>query len=147
MAPGYPDEGETVAARKKDPTEAMRLAASEYPGVDKGTACTQSSFKTGGKAFLFCGPQGGRYKAMFKLDKSKAAAAKLAEKAPDDYQVGSSAWVTARFSAEQPMLVKRWKKWLDESYALSQAPAKKRPVKKKAAKKKASKKRAAGRRT
>ncbi len=123
-----------MAAGKKDPTEAMRHAASKYPGVDKGTACTQSSFKTGGKAFFFCGPQGGRYKAMFKLDKSKAAAATLAGKAPDDFQVGSSAWVTARFSVEKPMPKARWTKWLDESYALSQAPAKKRAAKKKKAK-------------
>ncbi|MEO0996306.1 MAG: hypothetical protein AAFX58_02200 [Pseudomonadota bacterium] len=50
-----------------DPTEAMRQRASRYPGVDEGTSCTQSSFKTGGKAFLFVGEQGGRYKAMFKL--------------------------------------------------------------------------------
>jgi hypothetical protein len=126
-----------VAARQKDPTEAMRLKASQYPGVDKGTSCTQSSFKTGGKAFLYCGPQGGRYKAMFKLDKSKAEAAKLAEKSPDDYQVSSAAWVTARFSADKPMPVKRWSRWLDESCALSQAPPKKKAARKKAATKKA----------
>ena len=135
-----------MAARKKDPTEAMRLKASKYPAVDKGTACTQSSFKTGGKAFFFCGPQGGRHKAMFKLDKSKAAAATLAKKAPDDYQVGSSAWVTARFSAEKPMPKALWTKWLDESYALSQAPAKQKAAKKKAAKKRTPKKKAKARR-
>ena len=39
-----------------DPTEAMRLRASGYPGVDQGTACTQSSFKAGKGAFLFIGP-------------------------------------------------------------------------------------------
>ena len=130
-----------MAARAKDPTEAMRLKASQYPGVDKGTSCTQASFKAGGKAFLYCGPQGGRYKAMFKLEKSKAEAIKLAEASPDDYQAGSTAWVTARFSADKPMPVRRWKKWLDESYALTQVPAKKgakkRPAKKKAVKKKA----------
>ena len=42
-----------MAAIPKDPTEAIRLKASKYPGVDQGTACTQSSFKTGKKAFLF----------------------------------------------------------------------------------------------
>ena len=52
----------------KDPTEPIRLKASQYPDVDEGTACTQSSFKTGGKSFLFIGEQGGRYKAMFKLN-------------------------------------------------------------------------------
>ena len=33
-----------------DPTEAIRLRASDYPDVDEGTSCTQSSFKAGGKA-------------------------------------------------------------------------------------------------
>ncbi|MEM7315648.1 MAG: hypothetical protein AAF497_21120, partial [Planctomycetota bacterium] len=83
----------------KDPTQPIRDKASRYPQVDKGTACTQSSFKAGKKAFLFIGEQGGRFKAMFKLDKSKPEAEKLAKKRPDDFQVGSTAWVTARFSA------------------------------------------------
>ncbi len=103
-----------------DPTEAIRLKASQYPNVDEGTACTQSSFKTGGKAFLFIGEQGGRYKAMFKLKHSKAEAFALAEKAPDDYQVGDGVWVTARFSSDAPMPDDLWQRWLDESYELSQ---------------------------
>ena len=103
-----------------DPTEAIRIKASEYPNVDEGTSCTQSSFKTGGKAFLFIGEQGGRYKAMFKLKDSKARAAELAKEFPEDYQVGSGVWVTARFSSDKPMPTRLWKKWLDESYALSQ---------------------------
>ena len=69
-------------ARAKDPTEAMRLKASAYPGVDEGTACTQASFKAGKKSFLFVGPQGGRFKAMFKLDKSMAEAVKFARRNP-----------------------------------------------------------------
>ncbi len=103
-----------------DPTEAIRLKASQYPNVDEGTSCTQSSFKTGGKAFLFIGEQGGRYKAMFKLKESRAQAENLAEKAPEDYQAGSGVWVTARFSSEKPLPKSLWQKWLDESYALSQ---------------------------
>lgn len=127
-------EGDVVAAGKRDPTDPIRQRASRYPGVDEGTACTQSSFKAGKKAFLFVGMQGGRYKAMFKLEKSKPEAAELAKKAPDDYQVGSTAWVTARFTAEAPMPVRLWKKWLDESYALSVgAPAAKTTTKKKTA--------------
>ncbi|GJL94570.1 MAG: hypothetical protein DHS20C05_09750 [Hyphococcus sp.] len=118
-----------MAISKKDPTEAMRQRASEYEGVDEGTACTQSAFKTGGKAFLFVGEQGGRYKAMFKLDGSKAEAKKLSQKEPDNYQAGSSPWVTARFTAEKPMPKKIWAKWLDESYGLTAKP----PAKKKAA--------------
>lgn len=106
-------------ATEIDPTTPMRERASEYSDVDEGTSCTQSSFKTGGKAFLFVGEQGGRFKAMFKLDSSRAEAAKLAKTHPDDYQVGSGIWVTARFSAGHPMPAKRWKRWLDESYELS----------------------------
>lgn len=84
---------------------------------------------------------------MFKLEKSMAAAAKLAEKDPDLYRVGSTAWVTARFTAEKPIPKKLWETWLDESYALSTAvaagkkKATKAPAKtKSAAKKKAAKK-------
>ena len=125
----------------KDPTEAMRLKASSYPGVDQGTSCTQSSFKAGGKAFLYVGMQGGRYKAMFKLQESAAEAAKLAKAEPDDYQVGSTAWVTARFSAEKPMPKALWTRWLDESFRL--CGAKTKSAKKAAPKKKVSKKKAA----
>ena len=102
-----------------DPTEAMRLKASQYDGVAEGTACTQSSFKRGKKSFFFCGEQGGRYKAMFKLKASKEEAAKLAETHPDNFQVGSNIWITARFSKEVPMPRELWEKWLDESYELS----------------------------
>ena len=114
-----------MAAKPKDPTEAIRLKASKYPGVDEGTACTQVSFKAGKKSFLFIGPQGGRYKAMFKLKDSRTEAAALAKKEPDRYEVGSTGWVTARFSAEKPMPKKIWTKWLDESYTLTVAPNKK----------------------
>ena len=66
----------------KDPTEPIRKKASQYAGVDEGTACTQSSFKVGKKSFLFIGEQGGRYKAMFKLKASIPEASKLAKKEP-----------------------------------------------------------------
>ena len=124
----------------------MRLKASRYPAVDEGTACTQSSFKTGKRAFLFVGMQGGRYKAMFKLQKSISEAEKLAKKEPDNFQVGSTAWVTARFTADKPMPKKLWEKWLDESYELSvvsgtgKKSVKKKTLKKKTAKKKVAKK-------
>ena len=108
-----------MADTKKDPTDPIRLKASRYPGVDKGTACTQSSFKAGKKAFLYIGPQGGRYKFMLKLDRSMPEAVKLAAKEPDRFEVGSTGWVTARFTTEQPVPKKLWEKWLDESYELS----------------------------
>ncbi len=130
-----------MTASKKDPTDAIRVKASRYPGVDKGTSCTQSSFKSGKKAFLYIGMQGGRCKAMFKLQKSMPEATKLAKNEPDCYQTGSTAWVTARFTAEKPMPKKLWEKWLEESYQLSLAAgAGKKPAAKKASKKKVTKK-------
>lgn len=122
-------------ATKKDPTEAMRLQASRYPEVDQGTACTQSSFKTGKTAFLYVGMQGGRYKAMFKLGPSAAQAAQLAEAEPDRFEVGSTSWVTARFTADKPMPKRLWSKWLDESYELSRKGGAAKNAKKKATKK------------
>ncbi len=124
----------------KDPTEPIRLKASQYAEVDEGTACTQSSFKTGKVAFLYIGEQGGRYKAMFKLNASIPDAKKLADKEPDNYQIGSGSWVTARFTAEKPMPKKLWQKWLTESYELSRASGKKKPAAKKAKKKSTTKK-------
>ena len=102
-----------------DPTLPMREKACTYPDVDEGTACTQSSFKVKGKSFFFAGPQGGRYKAMFKLDASRVEASELAQQSPDNYQIGSNVWVTTRFSAQDPMPEDIWTRWLDESYALS----------------------------
>ena len=92
--------------------------------------------------------QGGRYKAMFKLQKSMPEATKLAAKEPDRYEVGSTSWVTARFTVDKPMPRKLWEKWLDESYELSadsgtakkSANQAKNSVKKKVTKKKATKK-------
>ncbi|MEO1029031.1 MAG: MmcQ/YjbR family DNA-binding protein [Pseudomonadota bacterium] len=103
-----------------DATEPIRQRASEYPNVDEGTSCTQSSFKTGGKAFLFIGEQGGRHKAMFKLKASRDEAARMAAKAPKDFQIGKGVWITARFSDDAPLSDEIWKRWLDESYELSQ---------------------------
>jgi hypothetical protein len=116
-----------MAAKDNDPTEPMRLRASRYPGVDEGTACTQSSFKAAKKAFFFVGTQGGRYKAMFKLQASMPEATKLAQVDPDAYQVGTTGWVTARFTAQAPMPRKLWERWLDESYAATQSAGKKAP--------------------
>ena len=130
-----------MTAKPKDPTDPIRQMASEFPDVAEGTSCTQGSFKVGKQAFLYIGPQGGRHKAMFKLDASRAQAEVLAEERPDDFQVGTSAWVTARFSAKKPMPKRLWTKWLEESHALAVAAAKPR-AKRKAAKKKATTKKA-----
>ena len=108
-----------MAQDDDDPTLPMRLKAAEYASVDQGTACTQSSFKVGKKSFFFCGPQGGRFKAMFKLDASRPEAQALAQDQPTEFEVGSTQWVTARFSPENPMPEEIWSRWLDESYELS----------------------------
>jgi hypothetical protein len=125
-----------MAAQKKlpDPTLPIRTQASRFAGVDEGTACTQSSFKRGKKAFLFIGMQGGRYKAMFKLSKSMPEAIRLAKQEPDDFQTGSTAWVTARFTAEQPLPKRIWGKWLKESYELSTSSTQSSAAKKKVTK-------------
>lgn len=103
----------------KDPTQPILERARRYPDVSEGSSYTQTSFKSGKKAFLYIGMQGGRHKAMFKLDASMPEALELAESEPDRFQVGSTSWVTARFTPQEPLPGKLWQKWLDESYALS----------------------------
>jgi hypothetical protein len=97
--------------------------AAAFQNVEEGTACTQSSFKSNGKSFLFVGMQGGRFKMMLKLGQSLPEAVKKADANPDDFQVGNTGWVTARFTAEKPVAARLWKKWLKESYELCQKTA------------------------
>ena len=105
--------------QQKDPTEAIREAAAAFPDVASGTSCNQSSFKTAAGAFLYVGPgaKGVGFKAMFKLDASLEEARALAEREPDRFEVGSTRWVTTRFSAERPLAKRIWGKWLKESRA------------------------------
>ena len=67
---------------------------------------------------------------MFKLDASIGDAKRLAKETPARIQVGSTNWVTARFSAEEPLAKSLWKKWLKESYEITVS--KSLPTKKKA---------------
>ena len=110
--------------KAQDPTDAIRRQAVTFPGIAKGTSCTQSSFKAGKGTFLFIGPgpksQG--FKAMFKLKASMPQALKLAEKDPKRFEVGSTGWVTARFTAEKPLPKRIWEKWLAESYDVTCGP-------------------------
>ena len=105
-------------ARSKDPTDAIRSQAVTFPNVAKGTSCTQSAFKAGKGTFLFIGPgpKGQGFKAMFKLNASMSQALKLAAEDPKRFEVGSTGWVTARFTAEEPLPKRIWGKWLSESY-------------------------------
>jgi hypothetical protein len=64
--------------RTKDPTEIMRARARKLADSVEGASCTQTSFKRGKKAFFYVGEQGGRYKAMFRLQASLPEAKRLA---------------------------------------------------------------------
>ena len=107
--------------RTPDPTDLIRRKAATFPSVAKGTSCNQSSFKAGKGTFLFIGPgaKGQGFKAMFKLEQSIPQARKLAAKDPDRFEVGSTSWVTTRFSSEKPLPKSIWEKWLKESYDLT----------------------------
>ena len=109
-----------MMAVSDDPCEVIRAAAREFDDCVEGESCTQTSFKRGKKAFLYVGPQRDQFKAMFKLEASMADAERLAADDPDTVQVGSTSWVTIRFSAEKPPPKRLWKKWLKESYMLAQ---------------------------
>ena len=111
-------------ANPPDPTDPIRKKAVTYPGIAKGTSCTQSSFKAGSGTFLFIGPgpKGQGFKAMFKLNQSMSQAQKLAAKDPSRFEVGSTGWVTTRFTREKPLPKSVWEKWLAESYDVSCGP-------------------------
>ena len=106
----------------KDPTQAIRRKALALSDEPAGASCNQSSFKVGKRAFLFIGPgpKGVAFKAMFKLDASLKQASDLAAREPDRFEVGSTGWVTARFSAEDPLPKSIWSKWMAESFALAE---------------------------
>jgi len=106
-------------AGAKDPTTALRQAASVLPDVVEALSCNQTSYKAGKKAFLYVGPgaKGVGYKAMFKLEASLGDAESLAKSAPARYELGVGNWVTTRFSEEAPLPTKIWSSWLTESYA------------------------------
>ena len=104
-----------------DPTDQIRKKAVTFPDVAKGSSCNQSSFKAGKGAFLYIGPgaKGQGFKAMFKLERSMPQAKKLATKDPKRFEVGSTGWVTTRFTVEEPLPKLIWEAWLEESYELS----------------------------
>lgn len=99
----------------------MRRMAAGFPGVAQGTSCNQGAFKAGRGTFLFIGPgpKGQGFKAMFKLEASRSQAQQLAARSPSRFEVGSTGWVTARFTTDDPLPAALWKKWLAESYELT----------------------------
>ena len=104
-----------------DPTDTIRTKAAGFPAVAPGTSCNQSAFRVGKRAFLYIGPgaKGQGFKAMFKLDQSMPQARELATTDPDRFEVGSTGWVTTRFTAEDPLPKRVWETWLEESYELA----------------------------
>ena len=108
-------------ARVSDPTDPIRSKAVTFPGVAKGTSCNQSSFKAGTGTFLYIGPgaKDKGFKAMFKLKRSMPQAKKLATTDPGRFEVGSTGWVTTRFTVEEPLPKSIWEVWLAESYELT----------------------------
>ena len=115
---GQPIQWASPMAHSTDPTAGIRRKAMSLSGVAAGTSCTQSAFKAGKGTFLFLGPgpKGVGFKAMFKLRSSMPEAKKLAAQYPARFEVGTTGWVTARFTAEEPLPEKIWSKWLSESY-------------------------------
>lgn len=105
------------------PIDPIREMATALPGATRGTSCNQDSFKVGRSSFLFVGPgaKGKGFKAMFKLDPSMPEARKMAAEHPDSFEVGSTGWVTTRFTAEAPLPKSIWEKWLRESYDLAES--------------------------
>ena len=124
--------------RTQDPTDAIRRKAVTFPKVAKGTSCTQSAFKAGKGTFLFIGPgpKGQGFKALFKLKASMREATKLAARHPTRFEVGSTVWVTTRFTADEPLPEAIWKKWLTESYKITCGATSKRTTTKRASKNK-----------
>ena len=80
---------------------------------------------------------------MFKLEHSMSQARKLASKEPDRFEVGSTGWVTTRFTAEKPLPKSIWEKWLQESYDICCGSSKGNKAVKKQSAKEAAKKRPA----
>jgi hypothetical protein len=111
----------------KDPTDVIRRQALKFPGVTTGTSCKQSAFKVGKGTFLFIGPgpKGQGFKAMFKLKTSMPEALEHAEQEPKRFEVGSTGWVTTRFTAEDPMPKQIWERWLSESYDVTRGTSQK----------------------
>ncbi|MEL6610489.1 MAG: hypothetical protein AAFQ53_00215 [Bacteroidota bacterium] len=56
---------------------------------------------------------------MFRLADSMPEAQDLAATSPNRFEVGSSGWVTVRFSAQEPVESSLWRRWLSESYDLA----------------------------
>jgi hypothetical protein len=109
---------EPTLSELNDPTADIRAEAATLPGATEGTSCNQTSFKVGKRAFLYIGPgpKGKGYKAMFRLDALMPQARDLSNDSPERYEIGSTGWVTTRFTADDPLSPAIWQPWLQDSY-------------------------------
>jgi hypothetical protein len=97
--------------------EALRKAALAHPDVEEGVACAGTplecaTFKVRKKTFLFVNENNARVR----LDKSRAAAAKLAKSNPECYVIGPQGWAKVMVAASPD--VSLVEKWIGESYQL-----------------------------
>ncbi len=103
----------------KAPMQALRKAALRYPGAEEGVACEGTpiesrTVKARNKAFLFLTTG----HARLKLRESLPEATKLAQKRPDQFQVGSGGWVKASLNADGSTPIEVLERWIGESYRL-----------------------------
>jgi hypothetical protein len=107
----------------QEPMQALRRAALRYPGTEEGVACEGTpiesrTVKARNKAFLFLTVG----HARLKLRESLPEATKLAQKRPDEIQVGSGGWVKASLSAGGSTPIEVLERWIGESYRLMAGP-------------------------
>ena len=136
--------------------ESLEKIAKSYPQVVAGTSCNKTSYKAGGKSFLFVGEKADTYNVLLKLKDCLPEAEALAKKKPDQYFPGSSGWVKVEMPLGKSPPKGTWQRWIDESFRLivpkkivaemstgavatsaTKKKAKKKPVAKKAPRKKA----------
>jgi hypothetical protein len=103
--------------------QALRKAALRYPGTEEGVACEGTpvesrTVKARNKAFLFLTIG----HARLKLRDSLPEATMLAQKRPDQIQVGLGGWVKASFSADGSTPLDVLERWIGESYRLMAGP-------------------------
>jgi hypothetical protein len=118
---------------------ALRLANVEHTIACAGTTIEQSSFKVGGKSFLFVQAKHGGVILRMKLGDSFPAASALAEKQPTTVEAGIGGWVTIRLAAGEKAPA-GLPGWVKESHAVQAGGVEKKTAKKKTAKKKTAKK-------
>ena len=105
--------------RKSTPAK-LRKHALSLPETTEGASCNKAAFKAGAKNFFFLwegeGPEKGAFDAMLKLTGSLAESEKLAKSKPDNYRVGKSGWVNARFEPGAGPPAGLIERWIEESY-------------------------------